>query len=96
MPDALPLHTVAAATGRFVAGLADQAPRRVEAKIWSRDGMPLLCAVETVLGETLSRRTAQELVWLTGAPEAGGHVLRLQAFGADNTLLAAAVHEFAG
>jgi hypothetical protein len=91
----LPLKSVAAATGSFVAGLHDRAPRRLEAKVSSADGMPLLCAVEAVLGETLPKSIAQELVWLNGAPASGAHVLQLQAFGPDNVLLAEARHEFA-
>ena len=51
--------------------------------------------MERVLGQTLPRATAQELVWLNGAPDAGLHVLQLQAFGPDNRLLAEARYEFA-
>ncbi|CAN7412781.1 hypothetical protein LJR219_002617 [Phenylobacterium sp. LjRoot219] len=89
-----PLQSVAAATGSFVADLPAQAPCRVEAKVVSPDGMPLLCAVEAVLAQTLSKPTTQELVWLSGAPKTGAHVLQLQAFGPHNTLLAEATHEF--
>lgn len=92
----LPLKSVADATGTFLNQLKAHAPRRLEAKVSSADGMPLLCAVEAVLGESLPRSTVQELVWLNGAPASGAHVLQLQAFGADNTLLAEARHEFRG
>ena len=68
----------------------------IEAKVASCDGMPLLCAVETVLGDALPKRVTQELVWLSGAPKAGAHVLQLQAFGPHNVLLAEARHEFGG
>lgn len=94
MSQYLPLKSVAAAAGSFVADLAAKSPCRVEAKVSSHDGMPLLCAVEAVLGEALARPTAQELVWLSHAPKAGAHVLQLQAFGPDNELLAEAIHEF--
>lgn len=90
----LPLQSVAAATDSFVADLRAQAPCRVEAKVASPDGMPLLCAVEAVLGAALPKPVTQELVWLSGAPKPGAHVLRLQAFGPHNTLLAEATHEF--
>jgi hypothetical protein len=90
------LPDVADATARFVASVRAQAPRRIEAKVCSRDGMPLLCAVEAILGTDLPRATAQELVWLSGAAKPGAHVLQLQAFGADNQLLAEAQHEFLG
>ena len=91
---ALPLNSVSAATLSFVAEL--ETPCRVEAKVASPDGMPLLCAVEAALAAALARPTTQELVWLSGAPQSGLHVLRLQAFGPDNKLLGEAVHEFAG
>ena len=90
----LPLQSVSAATHRFVARF--EAPCRVEAKVASPDGMRLLCAVEAALGAALARPAIQELVWLSGAPRPGLHVLRLQAFAPDNTLLGEAVHEFAG
>ena len=89
----LPLQSFAAATDDFLAEVRAKAPRRLEAKVSSADGMPLLCAVEAVL-EALPKSTAQELVWLNGAPKSGAHVLQLQAFGPDNTLLAQAWHEF--
>lgn len=94
MSQSLPLQSVAAATGSFVADVRGKAPCRVEAKVASCDGMPLLCAVEAVLDDALPRPVTQELVWLSGAPKAGAHVLRLQAFGPHNTLLAEATHEF--
>jgi hypothetical protein len=71
------------------------APFRLEAKVSSADGMPLLCAIETALREALARPATQELVWLNGAPSSGAHVLQLRAFGPDNALLAEARHEFA-
>ena len=95
MSEFLPLQSVAAATGDFVEGLKAKGPVRLEAKVSSADGMPLLCAVEAVLGRALPRSTAQELVWLNGAPPSGLHLLQLQAFGPDNSLLAEARHEFA-
>jgi len=91
---ALPLQSVAAATDSFVAEVRGKAPCRVEAKVASCDGVPLLCAVEAVLGEALPKPVTQELVWLSGAPKSGVHRLRLQAFGPHNTLLAEAMHEF--
>jgi hypothetical protein len=72
-----------------------KAPVRLEAKVSSADGMPLLCAIEAVLGKALPKLVAQELVWLNGAPESGAHVVQLKAFGSDNRLLAEARHEFA-
>jgi hypothetical protein len=95
MSQFLPLQSVAAATRDFVDGLKAKAPVRLEAKISSAHGMPLLCAVEAVLGRALPRSMAQELVWLNGAPASGRHLLQLQAFGSDNSLLAEARHEFA-
>ena len=96
MSQSLPLKSFAAATGDFLAEVNAKGPRRLEAKVSSADGMPLLCAVEAVLGKALPKSTAQELVWLNGAPKSGAHVLQLQAFGPDNTLLAQARHEFDG
>lgn len=90
----LPLQSVAAATGRFVAEVPARAPFRLEAKVSSPDGVPLLCAIEAALAEALQRPAKQELVWLNGAPAAGVHVLQLRAFGPDNVLLAEARHEF--
>jgi hypothetical protein len=94
MPPSPPLQSVTEATRAFVSRALPNLPTRVEAKISSREGMPLLCAVEAALAQTLPRQTAQELVWLSGAPSAGAHLLRLQAFGPGNELLAEAVHEF--
>ena len=88
----LPLQSVSAATRRFVARL--EAPCRVEARVASRDGMRLLCAVEAALGAAPARPATQELVWLSGAPRPGVHFLRLQAFAPDNRLLGEAVHEW--
>jgi hypothetical protein len=95
MSQSLPLEPVAAATDSFVADVLSQSPVRLEAKVSSADGMPLLCVVEQVLGRTLARSTAQELVWLNGAPASGAHVLQLRAFGPEGALLAQAQHEFA-
>ncbi|HEY4030594.1 MAG TPA: hypothetical protein VGM25_09645 [Caulobacteraceae bacterium] len=94
MSQSLPLKSFAAATGRFVADLAARSPFRLEAKVSSPDGMPLLCAIEAALGQALARPDTQELVWLNGAPASGAHVLQLKAFGPDNALLAEARHEF--
>lgn len=91
----LPLQSVADATDSFVAGVLAKEPLRLEAKVSSPDGMPLLCAIEAALGRALHRPVIQELVWLNGAPPSGAHVLQLKAFGPDNTLLAEARHEFA-
>ena len=91
----LPLRSVADATDSFVAGVLARGPLRLEAKVSSADGMPLLCAVEAALGEALPRPVTQELVWLNDAPASGAHVLQLRAFGPDNALLAEARHEFA-
>lgn len=87
------LESVAAATLSFVQRLSS--PARVEVKVASGEGMPLLCAVEAALAGVLPSSAAQELVWLSGAPAAGAHQLRLQAFGAGNELLAEAVHDYA-
>ncbi len=94
MSQYLPLKSVAAATGDFVDGVKAKGPVRLEAKVSSADGKQLLYAVEAVLARSLPRSTAQELVWLNGAPAAGLHVLQLQAFGPDNAHLAEARHEF--
>lgn len=91
---ALPLKSVAAATGDFVGDLNGKAPFRLEAKVSSVDGMPLLCAIEAVLGEVLPRSASQELVWLNRAPASGAHELQLLAFGPGNVLLAEARHQF--
>jgi hypothetical protein len=91
----LPLEPFAAATGRFVADVRVSAPFRLEAKVSSSDGLPLLCAIEAALDRAPRRPAKQELVWLNGAPSSGAHVLHLRAFGPDNALLAEACHEFA-
>lgn len=88
------LNEIAAATRRFVTSLAPDRPRRVEASIASAAGMPLLCAVEAALAESLPSWAAQELVWLTAGPEQGVHRLRLLAYGPGDQLLAEAAHEF--
>jgi hypothetical protein len=93
MSPLLPLSSVADATGRFVAD--SPSVFRLEAKVSSADGMPLLCAIEAALTRALARPATQELVWLNEAPLSGAHVLQLRAFGPDNTLLAEARHEFA-
>ncbi len=84
------------ATLDFVSGVLAAGPARLEARVSSREGMPLLCSVEAALAQSLPRSAAQELVWLKDLPPSGLDVLRLQAFGADRRLLAEAVHEFAG
>ena len=88
------LQSALEATKSFVARLAVP-PCRLEAKVASAEGMPLLCAVEAALAQARARPAAQELVWLSGTAPAGAHVLRLQAFGPAGELLAEAVHEFA-
>ena len=95
MSESLPLRSVAEATDSFVADVLVKALVRLEAKVSSADGMPLLCAVEAALGQGLQRPVTQELIWLNGAPASGVHVLQLKAFGPDNILLAEARHEFA-
>lgn len=90
------LQPVAEATERFLTQVLALEPSRLEAKVASADGMPLLCAVEEVLARQLSRVVAQELVWLNGPPVETAHVLSLQAFGAGGELLAKAEHRFAG
>lgn len=95
MSQSLPLRSFATATGSFVDNLRAKAPFRLEAKVSSADGMPLLCAIEAVLAEALPKSASQELVWLNGAPESGAHRLQLLAFGPGNVLLAEARHEFA-
>ena len=94
MSQPLPLKPFAEATGDFVGDLRAKAPFRLEAKVSSADGMPLLCAIEAALGASLPKPASQELVWLNGAPASGAHVLQLQAFGPGNVLLAEARHEF--
>lgn len=84
-----------AATLNFVSSVLAAAPVRLEARVSSHEGMPLLCAVEAALTQSLPRSAAQELVWLRDAPPSGVNVLRLRAFGARRELLAEAVHEFA-
>jgi hypothetical protein len=93
MSQPLPLQRVSVLTQSFVAAVLAKAPSRVEAKVTSRDGMPLLCAIEAVLGTTLSKATSLELVWLSGAAEPGRHVLKLRAFRSDNLVVGEAVHE---
>ena len=96
MSQSPPLKSAAAATRAAVAEVLAKAPSRLEAKVASQDGMPLLCAVEAALAAILAKPTVQELVWLSGAPRPGVHLLRLQAFGPENELLAEAVHQFEG
>ena len=93
MSRSLPLQHVSALTQHFVDEILAKAPSRIEVKVSSRDGMPLLCAVEQVLGESLSRATRQELVWLGGATRPGRHVLELRAFCSDNGLIGQAAHD---
>jgi hypothetical protein len=93
MSQPLPLQQVSALTRAFLAAVLAKAPCRLEAKVASQDGMPLLCAVEAVLGAALPSATAQEMVWLSRAPAPGRHVLRLLAYAPDNVLLGEAVHE---
>lgn len=88
------LQSVADAARSFVRGVSASRPQRVEAQVSSREGMPLLCAVEAAFAELLPREAAQELVWLSPSPPAGVHRLRLAAYGPGHELLAEAVHEF--
>ena len=94
MSDQLPLKPFAAALDRFVAEVR-AAPFRLEAKVSSSDGLPLLCAIEAALGQAPQKPVTQELVWLNGAPSSGVHVLHLRSFVPDNVLLAETHHEFA-
>jgi hypothetical protein len=94
MPNSPPLNEAAQATRSFLSSLASHRPERVEAKVASAAGMPLLCAVEAALAEALPAKTTQELMWLAGAPEGGVHRLWLLAYGAGNELLAKSAHEF--
>jgi len=96
MSQSLPLNSVAAAAGSFVAEVRAKTPCRVEAKVSSHNGMPLLCVVEAVFRAALPKPTTQELVWLAVAPRPGAHVLHLQAFGPGNQLLSEVMHEFKG
>jgi hypothetical protein len=89
------LKSFAAATDRFLVDVLARSPQRLEAKVSSADGMPLLCAVEAALGQRLRKPVTQELVWLNGAPASGAHVLQLKAFGPGNVVLAEIRHEFA-
>lgn len=85
-------NEAARAVAAFVAEVSARAPCRVEAKVESANGMPLLCAVEDVLRGALPRGgVTHELVWLTGAPKAGGEVLSLKAFGAGGVVVGEAV-----
>ena len=95
MPPSAAHHAVRQATLEFLTALA-AAHIRLEARVSSREGMPLLCSVESALAQTLPRSAAQELVWLREVPPPGRSVLRLKAFGPDREVLAEAVHEFAG
>jgi len=88
-----PTDKAASATKRFLAKLASQPLTRVQVKVASPDGMPLLCAAEAALAEVLPARADRELVWLTGGA-AGVHSLQLLAYAEDNRLLAEAAHEF--
>jgi hypothetical protein len=85
------LKSVAAATDLFAREARGCA--RVEVKVASGDGMPLLCAVEAALRRGLDGPFAQELVWLSGG--AAGHHLVLKAYGPENKLMAEAAHAFA-
>ena len=93
MSQPLPLQRVSALTQSFVAEIRAKAPSRVEAKVTSQNGMPLLCAVEAVFGTSLSKATSHELVWLGGVSEPGRHVLKLRAFQSDNLIVGEAEHE---
>lgn len=86
-------HPLFATTLAFVDGLSDR-PARVEVRVASREGMPLLCLAESALAKAPGASPVLELVWLSDAPPAGHDVLQLRAFGADRALLAEARHEF--
>ncbi|WP_091741994.1 hypothetical protein [Phenylobacterium immobile] len=89
----MPAHPVYDTTLNFLGGLAAP-PSRLEARVASREGMPLLCLVEAALSHGLATSADRELVWLSDAPPAGRNLLSLRAFGADRTLLAETTHEF--
>ena len=91
-----PEAAAAEATRRFLARVPPEGLSRLEAQVSSRQGMPLLCAVEAVLAKALPEATAQELVWLGGAPQPSAHVLRLKALGPGGILLGEEAHEIAG
>jgi hypothetical protein len=93
MSQSLPLQLASAFTEHFLAEVLPKAPSRVEAEVSSQDGMPLLCAIEAVLGATLARTTSQELVWLGNASAPGRHVIKLRAFQSDNVVVGEVVHE---
>ncbi|MDE2486047.1 MAG: hypothetical protein KGO51_01500 [Alphaproteobacteria bacterium] len=90
------LTEAAAATRRFLDDLKPWRPARLEVKVSSPDGMPLLCAVEAVLEEKPLAWDNRELVWLAATAEGDVHRLQLMAYAAGgNELLAQAAHEFA-
>ena len=93
MSQSPPERSAAEATLSFLAG-GPCVPHRLLAEVLSREGMPLLCAVEAALARALPRPAAQELVWLSGAPDQGAHLLRLKAFGPEGELVAEAEHAF--
>jgi hypothetical protein len=88
------LESVAAATRDFVHNVARQGLGRIVAQVAGHDGMPVLCAVEAALADSLPDRATQELIWLTGGPARGVHRLRLVAYGDGGDLLAESAREF--
>jgi hypothetical protein len=88
------LEAVAQATERFAARAAGGALHRIEVKVASRNGMPLLCAVEAALRDGVPGAAPRELVWLGGGACGGSHRLQLRAFAVGGGLIAEAVHAF--
>ena len=88
------LDAVAEATAKFCEDA--RSPRRIEVEVASREGMPLLCAVEAALRAGVPGPAPKELVWLSGGAEAGAHRLTLRAYGEEGRLIAEAAHAFEG
>jgi hypothetical protein len=87
-----PHETAADVARRFLARLTSHSACRIEARVASPDGMPVLCAVEQALADRPRGHALHELVWLAAA-SAGAPHLRLQAFGPGGELVAEAVHD---
>ena len=90
------LEAVAEATESFAAMAVRGALHRIEVKVASRNGMPLLCAVEAALRARVAGPAPKELVWLSGGVAEGAHHLQLRAFAEGGGLIAEAVHAFEG
>ena len=90
------LEAVAEATQQFAAKAAGAPLHRIEVKVASRNGMPLLCAVEAALRGCAAGPAPKELVWLSGGVLDGAHRLELRAFGEGGRLIAEALYAFDG